>query len=512
MLTSPAWLTSRSSSGARTRTADCASTWRALDRLGRRRLRSLAAKRDQSIVRQLGRGAAAAARGCGRLRARPRPAPRRRIGAPCRGLAGFLLRLDRRGAGSRRRRRHDGVATNAGASATARAAARPGRRSARPARSPRRRRRHRPARRGCAAPRRPAPSRRSGPAAPRRRRHRPPHRRRVSALDAGLEPVRHLAQAHRAGEPGAALQRVQRAHAGGGVRRRRRARAAQSRSCAGELGQQLERFFLEDREQLEVDRVDRVDVVVDVAEGRRTRACAGRARLVGAARERLQLGHAERVEAAPRAPKAERCASAGSSATLDAALGRLGRRRPHGRGVGAAQVDRGSAARRRRGDLGRRRRSSPERCSSASGSTGCGAASATRRGDRPRRALPGVVSVLVDRRRRPRRRSPMSSAEQRLDRERGVGRRFAVLTPPASSEAAVAASRRSAELSSCSARRASSSGRGSFRKPAANWCSRRRISSAASTNRRASSSVPWPIDLRARRARARASAPGATGR
>ena len=70
--------------------------------------------------------------------------------------------------------------------------------------------------------------------------------------------------------------------------------------------------------------------------------------------------------------------------------------------------------------------------------------------------------------------------------------------PSASSEAAVAASRRIAELSSCSARRASSSGDGWCRKPAANWCSRRRMSSAALTNRRASSSVPWPIDLRAR--------------
>ena len=59
-----------------------------------------------------------------------------------------------------------------------------------------------------------------------------------------------------------------------------------------------------------------------------------------------------------------------------------------------------------------------------------------------------------------------------------------------SSAAAVAASSRRAELISCSARRASSSGEGSFRKPAANWCSRRRISSAASTNSRASSGVP----------------------
>ena len=62
-----------------------------------------------------------------------------------------------------------------------------------------------------------------------------------------------------------------------------------------------------------------------------------------------------------------------------------------------------------------------------------------------------------------------------------------------SSDAAVAASSRLAEVSSCSARRASSSGAGSFRNPAANWCNRRRISSAASTNRRASSGVPWPM-------------------
>ena len=46
---------------------------------------------------------------------------------------------------------------------------------------------------------------------------------------------------------------------------------------------------------------------------------------------------------------------------------------------------------------------------------------------------------------------------------------------------------------SWSARRASRTGGADFRKPAANWCSRRRISSAASTNSCASAASPWPI-------------------
>ena len=61
------------------------------------------------------------------------------------------------------------------------------------------------------------------------------------------------------------------------------------------------------------------------------------------------------------------------------------------------------------------------------------------------------------------------------------------------SAAAVTASSRRADAISCSANRASSLGDAPTRKPAANWCSMRRISSAVSTNRRASSGVPWPI-------------------
>src|SRR5207342_439681 len=66
---------------------------------------------------------------------------------------------------------------------------------------------------------------------------------------------------------------------------------------AVELGQELLRFFLEDREQLEVDSVDRVDLVVDLAEGRRPRrrGAPGLDRRRG---ERLELGDAEGVEAA----------------------------------------------------------------------------------------------------------------------------------------------------------------------------------------------------------------------
>jgi hypothetical protein len=86
-------------------------------------------------------------------------------------------------------------------------------------------------------------------------------------LDPRFQPVRHFAQAHRAGQARPALERMQGTHAGAGVCRHGRLPrpVAQLRS---ELGKQFERFLLEDREQLQIDRVDRIDVVVDVAEGR----------------------------------------------------------------------------------------------------------------------------------------------------------------------------------------------------------------------------------------------------
>ena len=106
---------------------------------------------------------------------------------------------------------------------------------------------------------------------------------REQVLDRGLEPVRHFAQAHRAGQAGAALERVQRAHAGRRAARRRRP-ARPVAHARRELRQQLLALFLEDREQLGVDRIDRVDVVVVVER-------------VGARGRRLDLGRRQRGEA-----------------------------------------------------------------------------------------------------------------------------------------------------------------------------------------------------------------------
>ena len=87
----------------------------------------------------------------------------------------------------------------------------------------------------------------------------------VQVLDGRFQPVRHLAQAHRTGQPCTALEGVQGAHAGLG-------RAGVVRPVAPvaqallQLRQQLVGFFFEDREQLGIDDVDRIDVVV-VVEG-----------------------------------------------------------------------------------------------------------------------------------------------------------------------------------------------------------------------------------------------------
>ncbi len=77
--------------------------------------------------------------------------------------------------------------------------------------------------------------------------------------------MRHLAQPHCPGQPGAALERVQRAHAGiGGCTVIAAPQpVVQARL---QLRQQFCRLLVEDREQLWVDRVDRVDVFV-VVEG-----------------------------------------------------------------------------------------------------------------------------------------------------------------------------------------------------------------------------------------------------
>src|SRR4029079_8736228 len=74
---------------------------------------------------------------------------------------------------------------------------------------------------------------------------------------------------------------------------------------AVQLGQELLRFFLEDREQLEVDGIDGVDLVVNLAEGggppRRGAPARG-----GRRGERLELGDAEGVEAAEAAEDGRR--------------------------------------------------------------------------------------------------------------------------------------------------------------------------------------------------------------
>ena len=82
-------------------------------------------------------------------------------------------------------------------------------------------------------------------------------------LDCGLQAVGQLAQTHRAGQTGAALEGVQGAHAAStqaGVFGLQRPVA----QAGMQRGQQLQRLFFEDREQLGVNRIDRVDVVGDV--------------------------------------------------------------------------------------------------------------------------------------------------------------------------------------------------------------------------------------------------------
>ena len=108
-------------------------------------------------------------------------------------------------------------------------------------------------------------------------------------FDRGFQPVGHFTQAHRAGQPGPALERVQRAHAGrGGVVVRRVQRpVAQARL---QLRQQLFGLFLEDREQLAVDHVDGFDVVI-VVEGTVARG-ACRHRCSGDLGQRFERGKA----------------------------------------------------------------------------------------------------------------------------------------------------------------------------------------------------------------------------
>ena len=263
MLTSPAWLTRRSSSGARTRTADCVASVRSTGLTAPLPLAREARPVDR---RRLGRGTAASGAGAVARRAATAalarsvvdlvaPSSARRRPRRCRGG----------GRNDRRRDEHRRVGRSARAPArSARATGATGAVAAATAseyacasrlRSASKALRHRVgdglqrldvlgARRGasvavsrsirvssrCAiSPRRIAPARRA-----------PPFSVCSVRMHAdGVRVVRGLAQ------PVAQL--------------------------AVELGQQLLRFFLEDREQLEIDRVDGVDLVVDLAERRRAR-------------------------------------------------------------------------------------------------------------------------------------------------------------------------------------------------------------------------------------------------
>ena len=171
-----------------------------------------------------------------------------------------------------------------------------------------------------------------------------------------------------------------------------------------QLRHQLLALFLEDREQLRVDRIDGIDVVFVVQRIRRE----------------PRLGHHRRRQ-----------------------LARTGHRR-----LAQFLADRDAV---------------PSRAESAriGGSAGCHASARARQ--RPVH------------RQRPRRLTPCRHIGRRVELGRagdGGQLEFMLLEPRSHRH------------------------RGAFRKPAANWCSRRRISSAASSNNCASSAMPWPTRVR----------------
>ena len=116
-------------------------------------------------------------------------------------------------------------------------------------------------------------------------------RGRDQVFDGAFQSVRQLTQAHGAGQTRAALEGVQRAHAGRtgcGVVGRLQPVA----NLATQLGQQLQGLFLEDREQVHVHAVDRVNLFFGIpADGCATgRSGLGRS---GQLLERLELGHTQ---------------------------------------------------------------------------------------------------------------------------------------------------------------------------------------------------------------------------
>jgi len=104
---------------------------------------------------------------------------------------------------------------------------------------------------------------------------------REHALDLRFQPVRHFAQPHGTGQASTALERVQGTHAGGGVAALTRI-SGPGAHLRAQRGQQLLRFLLEDREQFGVDRIHRIEVVVDLLDDMvhgRSGACCRRPRV-----------------------------------------------------------------------------------------------------------------------------------------------------------------------------------------------------------------------------------------
>ena len=232
---------------------------------------------------------------------------------------------------------------------------------------------------------------------------------REQVLDRGFEPVRHLAQAHRAGQAGTALERVQGAHAG--RRRGRLGRAgAPSRACA-------------------------------------TASCGSSS---CASSSKIGNSSASTASTASMSSSMSMCVVARDGAVAAGAGG-------SGRQSASAEAGDTIGSATSAPALGRAARR-PAR----SGATSTSASAARHRSGSCRSAAPPLASP-------PGRRRVSATA---------VG-------------AAVAASRRRASSVSMfgQARRAVRA-HGAFRKPAANWCSRRRISSAASMNSCGLAGVP----------------------
>ncbi len=156
---------------------------------------------------------------------------------------------------------------------------------------------------------------------------------REQLLDRGLEAVGELAQAHRAGQPRAALERVQRAHA----RRRATGVVGAVRPLAHlrrQLRQQVVRLLLEHRQQIGVDRVLDVEVVVIVEREGLDGRCGRCGRRDDVERKSLEVGRCRDADLrTPRLGNVDR-------KRLHRRLGVRRRGRRHGGGPGGGPVDR----------------------------------------------------------------------------------------------------------------------------------------------------------------------------